>query len=910
MAQSSVSFLWLRYLLKIILAIFALAFILVLAFPIGFYGMAMYITPSLPSVDELKVAKVEMPLQIYTKDDKLIGQYGHRKSLPVTYEEIPKGMINAFLAAEDSTFFQHSGISVKGIGRALTEAVSEDEGQTGGSTITMQVAKNYFLSPERTLHRKLTELFLARKLEEKLTKKEIMTLYVNKIYLGEGAYGIKAAAKQYYSKSLDKLTLAEMAMIAGLPKAPGRDNPVTKPERAIERRNWILGQMLKNQSITQAQYNEAIKEPLNLNPYEEKLDLNLPYLAEMTRYALVNQYGKDVIDSGWRVRLTVDSNTQLIAERAIKRGLIAYDRRHGWRGAPANGEDLAKFNKIGSFHPVKITKVSASGFQAVTKDGSTINVPRYAMNWAALRHRTANSAYYSSNIVKNNDIVYVSQNANSEVWSLVQVPKVEGSLVSVNPSTGALQAVVGGFDFNKNTFNRALQGYRQPGSTIKPLVYASAMEKGFRPTTLVSDGPLRVGPWRPKNADGRFLGMMPINQALVMSRNLVSIRVLRSAGVPDTLALLDQFGLDKKRLPTTLSLALGAGEATPVQMAVAYASFANGGHRVQPYFIDQIYAYGNKLLYQANPAQACAVCFNSQLEKLNSEALQDYEKRQEKLANQEVIDNLLEDDEEEFDENLTEKEREKKEQERLAKREKEKEKERLEKEKLAKELSAEELELLQAEEQAKLAAEKLKAETYNAGPKTDRLNAPPVQYVEAEQAPRILSTRVAYEMANILRDVIQRGTAKKARNLGRPDIGGKTGTTNKAKDAWFAGIHPTMSTIVWVGFDQPSTLGAREYGGIAALPIWMDYTGKMLKGKPAQWVSPHNQAKSKKQELETIELTDEGEKRIDSSGKEIKLPQATTQKRPEEQPEPENTNLDQLSTNNPVKGSSSQGQTQ
>ena len=326
-ANASVT--WLRYFINILLALIAFAFVLVLAFPIGFYGMAMYIAPSLPSLDELKQAKTAMPLQIYTQDNKLIGQYGGVMSLPVTYEQIPQNMVNAFLAAEDATFFQHSGISVKGIGRALTEAASDDDGQTGGSTITMQVAKNYFLSPERTLNRKLTELFLARKIEDKLSKKEIFTLYVNKIYLGQGAYGVQAAAKQYYSKSLDKLTIAEMAMIAGLPKAPSKYNPVVNPERAVERRNWILGQMLKHGSITQAQYDEAVAAPIGLNLYQAKLDKNFPYLAEMTRFALVEKYGEGVIDAGWRVRITVNSDTQEIAENALKRGLFAYDRRHG-----------------------------------------------------------------------------------------------------------------------------------------------------------------------------------------------------------------------------------------------------------------------------------------------------------------------------------------------------------------------------------------------------------------------------------------------------------------------------------------------------------------------------------------------------------------------------------------------------
>lgn len=855
-----------KFFVNLILAIMALAFVLVLAFPIGFYGMAMYINPSLPSLDELKQAKLAMPLQIYTQDNYLIGQYGNTMSLPVAYEDVPQDLVNAFLSAEDASFFQHSGISVKGIGRALTEAVSDDEGQTGGSTITMQVAKNYFLSPERTLNRKLIELFLARKIEEKLTKKEIFTLYVNKIYLGQGAYGIKAAAKQYYSKSLENLTIAEMAMIAGLPKAPGKYNPVLNPKRSLERRNWILGQMLKNGSITQAQYEEAVNAPVNLKLYQAKLDKNFPYLAEMARVALVEQYGESVMDSGWRVRLTIDSNTQEIADNALKRGLVAYDRRHGWR-KPANTKskdkpaDLQKFPDIPPFYPVEVIKTTGSGFEGKMKNGTNI---------------TASLSYvrqsYGGVSVRPNDVVYVTKNADKENWQLVQLPAVEGALVSLHPDTGALQAVVGGFDFNKSKFNRALQGYRQPGSTIKPLVYTTALEKGFSPDTIVSDGPLQVGNWKPKNADGRFLGSIPLKTGLVLSRNLVSIRVLKSAGIPDTREMLDQFGLEKDRMPTTLSLALGAGEATPVQMATAYATIANGGHRVQPYFIEQLFDYHGKLIYQANPQQACASCFNSQIKKINAENVKAFEKNQKEnnVTPQNKAVDLL-------DENPIEKIQQSSE-----KTTAEKDKSKTEKDNKIKQP----LQKRQGN---------LEAELYDAGPEQDKLTPKVIQYNPAQQAPRIIASSSAFQMANMLRDVIVRGTAKKAQAIGRSDIGGKTGTTNDAKDAWFAGIHPTMSTIVWIGFDQPVGLGKGEFGGVAALPVWMDFTSKMLKGKPVEWVSVNNRAKSKKQEQETIELTDSGERRLDSKGNEIKEknsntpPKAIKQKRPEEQTDnPEN----------------------
>ena len=896
MAQSTsaTSVTWLQFFLNLCIALLALIFVLLLALPIGFYGMAMYITPSLPSLDELKKAKTAMPLQIYTKDNQLIGQYGGVMSLPVTYEQIPKNMVNAFLAAEDATFFEHSGISVKGIGRALTQAASDDEGQTGGSTITMQVAKNYFLSPERTINRKLTEIFLSRRIEEKLTKKEIFTLYVNKIYLGQGAYGIQAAAKQYYSKSLDKLTIAEMAMLAGLPKAPSKYNPVVNPQRALERRNWILGQMLKHGSITQAQHDEAVASPIGLHLYQAQLDKNFPYLAEMTRFALVQQYGESVIDAGWRVKLTIDSNAQQLAENALKRGLIAYDRRHGWRGAMGNTKDkekpvkLQNFPVMGSLYPVEVTKATNGGdFEAVMQNGETITVPWSGQRWATLHYRTPDSAYMSNNIVKPHDIVYVNANTDKTSWNLVQIPAVEGALVSVEPDTGALMSAVGGFDFYKSKFNRALQGYRQPGSTIKPLIYTTALEKGFSPDTLISDGPLKIGDWEPKNSGGGNLGMIPLRKGLYLSRNLVSIRVLRSAGVSDAREMLSQFGLEKDRMPTTLSLALGSGEATPIQMATGYSTFVNGGHRIQPFFIQQIFDYNGKLLYQANPKNACAVCFNEELETINEDNVKQFQEQQKRALEAKNTPNTQEEKVDLLNANPLAGLKKSETSSKKADEEKDKkDKPSSNTASNAKKLTEQEV---LAQQQAALEAARLAAQNqlYNAGPEADRLKPTPIQYVLAQQAPRIISSSTAYQMAGILRDVIQKGTATKARALNRSDIGGKTGTTNDAKDAWFAGVNPHLATIVWVGFDQPLGMGKREFGGVAALPIWMDYTSKMLKDVPVEWVSVNNRAKTKKHEQETIELTDSGSRRVDSKGHEIKKdkpPQAVVEKRPEEQP--------------------------
>lgn len=819
MAKRNATARLIQYLVGLVIACLALAVVLALAVPIGFYGMAMYISPTLPSIQKIKTANLEMPLQIYSSDNKLIGQYGNRLSLPIAFEDIPEDLTHAFLAAEDSSFFQHSGISIKGLGRAVTEVVTDDDSQTGGSTITMQVAKNYFLSPDRTLNRKLTELFLARKIEDELSKNDILTLYVNKIYLGEGAYGIRAAAKKYYSKSLDKLTIAEMAMLAGLPKAPSKYNPVANPSRALTRRNWIIGRMHELGYISKSQYDEAINSPVGLNLYQEKLDVNMPYLAEMTRYALVNRYGKQVVNGGWRVRLTVDSKAQVDAEAAILTGLVAYDHRHGWRGAEANDEPLENFRRYSSMSPAKVTKVNSRSFEAQIPSGESVTVNWSGMSWARKYFSADRIGYFPDNaqqIVSKDDIVRLIPTANGN-WQLAQIPDIQGSLVSLNPETGAVNALVGGFDFNYSKFNRALQGWRQPGSTIKPLVYTAALEKGYRPDSIVSDRPIQVGDWQPKNSDGRFLGDITLRRGLYLSRNLVSIRLLQAIGISGTRDLLDQFGLDKEKLPTTLSLALGAGQATPLQMATAYATFANGGHRVQPYFIQQIYNYDNKLLFQANPQQACALCFNEQVDELNKKLIEDHNKAAE--------------DEKAADPNN----------EPAATEEKN---------------SGNSKNIEQSNDQQN--PTDINLSVYDASPTADRLKAPVVQYLHATQAPRIIKPRVAYEMADILRDVVQRGTAVRAKALGRSDIGGKTGTTNEAKDAWFAGFHPTNATVVWMGFDQPSTLGRREYGGVAALPVWMDFMKAQLKNTPTQWVSINNRAKSQKQKQQVIEMSDDG----------------------------------------------------
>ena len=765
---------------------FLIIIIVLVSIPMGFYGMYLYIAPSLPKMTTLKKAPLLKPLQVYSADNELIAEYGGKLSVPVEYKQIPKPFISAFLAAEDSSFFEHSGVSFKGLGRAVSETITGSNVQTGGSTITMQVAKNYYLTPERTLKRKLTEIFLARKIEQNLSKEEILTLYVNKIFLGKNAYGIAAAAKIYYNKSLDQLSIAQMAMISGLPKAPSKYNPVVNPTRALERRNWILGRMLQLGSINQSQYQKAIAEPINLDMPDRGINNKFPYVGEMVRSELVEKFGEHAIDSGYKVYTTVNSQRQAYAEQAVQEGLEAYDRRHGWRGAEAHDKPLTEFNAYANTYPAKVIQVNGNSFEALMQDGSTVTVPWSGMSWAA-PYRNANSVgpapSKAAQIVKVKDIIRLRPNDNKTSWALVQVPKAQGQLIAINPNNGAIEAIVGGYNFYQSKFNRALQGWRQPGSTIKPFVYALALERGMTPYSMVNDSPITIGKWSPKNSDGRYLGMIPLRRALYLSRNTVSVRLLQTVGIERTRQLFMDFGLHENQIPRNYTIALGTPQVLPIQMATGYATFANGGYRIQPHFIDRIEdAYG-KVIYQSNPEYACISC-------INQTDAEQIESAEAVTPDDEVIEMT----------NPT------------------------------------------------LAAEKELAQL--------QLDESKSQY---RQAQRILKSSSAYDMANILRDVIQHGTGRAALKIGRDDIGGKTGTTNDAKDAWFAGFNGKLVTVAWVGFDQPTTLGRREYGGVAALPIWTNFMGNALKGTPAAWVHFDKNAKAPSNRNQPVTVAEQTE---------------------------------------------------
>ncbi|HEX4869236.1 MAG TPA: penicillin-binding protein 1A [Moraxellaceae bacterium] len=716
-------------------------------------GLYLYLAPQLPDVETLKAVKFETPLQVLSRDGRLVAEFGEKHTTPLTYEQIPPRFIKAILAAEDDRFFEHEGINAKGLARAFVDILRTGSIQSGGSTITMQVAKNYFLSQERTFSRKFTEILLAKRIEDTLTKQEILTLYVNKIFLGHRAYGIGAAAQVYYGKKIAELTLPEMAMIAGLPKAPSAFNPVNNPRRALIRRDWILGRMLKLGFISQADYQQAVAAPVALNFRATFAEVNAPYLAEMVRDELVQQFGEDIYTSGWKVYTTVNSARQNAAAQAVIEGLIAYDRRHGWRH-PERNKPLAELYTVGGLEPARVTAVQDRQIEAALKNGRTLEIAWDQMKWARPYvnvNRIGPEPKKAADIVQAGDTIRVRQGRDGQ-WELMQVPAVQGQLIAIDADSGALEGIVGGFDYTQSKFNRALQGWRQAGSTMKPFLYAAALERGYLPNSLINDSPLSFGEgdslWQPSNSDGEFLGPITLRRALYMSRNMVSIRLLQSVGVDTARTYISRFGFAGGKLPRNLTLALGTAEVLPVQMASAYAALANGGFHVAPWFIDKVVDKSGKVLFQANARRVCRPC------------------------------------------------------------------------------------------EAPPAAsepEPAPAEITGQGGEVAVTEPPPPPraYVpDYPVAPRIMSPRAAYQMQSILHDVIVRGTGRAALSIGRADLSGKTGTTNDAKDAWFAGFGGGMVAVAWLGFDQPQTLGKVEYGGYAAVPIWNAFMGPALRGTP------------------------------------------------------------------------------
>ncbi|GLS24497.1 penicillin-binding protein 1A [Marinibactrum halimedae] len=825
-------------------------------------GMYLYLSPKLPEVETLRETKFQIPLRIYTKDGKLIGEFGEKRRSPITYEQIPETFEHAILAAEDDRFYSHNGVDIKGLMRAASQILQTGEIQGGGSTITMQVARNFFLNRKQVFTRKFNEILLSLQIEKELTKEEILTLYINKIYLGNRAYGFQAAAQIYYGKDIGELSLAQYAMIAGLPKAPSAFNPVVNPSRALIRRNWILGRMLELGYIDNERYESAISEPVVAKNHGTTLDLYAPYIAEMARKEMLDRFGLDAYTDGYEVYLTIDSTLQMSAQKAIVNGLNNYDQRHGYRGpeaslptkstAPwsqvndptllpesykfsqqnaevaltdeplANDETASELETIkndfkldlttgissifdrslwlerlkdipifADQQPAAVVSVHNNGITVLLKNDEIIAIARenglnkvrrfVSENYAAEPYKTLEE------FLKPGDVVRVYEKQGQ--WFFSQIPSAQGALVALDPNNGAIRALVGGYDFNQSHFNRVTQATRQPGSNFKPFVYTAALENGFTPASIVNDAPIVFddtsleNTWRPENSSGKFYGPTRLRTALYNSRNLVSIRVLRSIGIDTAINAMDRFGFDKNELPRDLSLALGSHALTPIQVATGYASFANGGFKVSPFLIERITNAESEITFEALPETACnEKCQqDSRLQTLTSLAEAELEAELKALESSDDIspEALLNN--------------------------------------------------LNASDTASENQNDIDENTTDTDESIAIVEAQPTFLPRAE---RVMSPQVNYLINSMLRDVIKRGTGRKALSLKRSDLAGKTGTTNGPTDAWFSGYNSKIVATTWVGFDQNQLLGLREFGGSAALPIWIEFMQTALKGVP------------------------------------------------------------------------------
>jgi len=594
-------------------------------------GMAWYVLPQLPDIRSLSDVRMQVPLRVYTANNSLIAEFGEKKRAPITINEVPTSLINAVLAAEDDRFYQHPGVDWQGITRALVQLLKTGEKTQGGSTITMQVARNFFLSREKTYLRKLNEIFLSLKIEKELSKDKILELYLNKIYLGQRAYGVAAAAQVYYGIEIYQLSLPQIAMIAGLPKAPSTTNPISNPERAMVRRNYVLDRMLTEGYITKEQHKSAFNAPITARLHSPPTEIEAPYVAEMVRSKLQEEFGDEAYTLGLKVTTTIVDKNQTAANYALRKALHEYDERHGYRGPEFHYElnnemdELAwaklleSFPVLGSLHPALIVNVQEKSASAYFSGIGMIDIELEGIAWArkyiSENHRGAKPKNVSE-VLKVGDVIRLKENDEGQ-WQLSQIPKVEGALVSLNPMNGAILALVGGYDFYRNKFNRVTQAFRQPGSGFKPFIYSAALEAGFTAATLINDAPVVFDDpgagdiWRPENYSHKSYGPTRLREALTHSRNLVSIRLLHTIGVSNALQHIARFGFDSSKLPKNLSLALGSGEISPWEQIRGYSVFANGGYLIDPYFIEKIENDVNEIFMQANPLIVCPDCVNN-----------------------------------------------------------------------------------------------------------------------------------------------------------------------------------------------------------------------------------------------------------------------------------------------------------
>ena len=712
--------------IRLLLGIFAG----VLTIALLLFGLYLYLQSQLPELDALNDIHYQSPMKVYSRDGLLIGEYGEKVRYPLELKAIPEKMRQAFLAAEDYRFYEHPGFDYQGLLRASLTFLSTGEKRQGGSTITMQVARNFFLSNEKTFFRKIKEILLSMKIESEFSKDKILEIYLNKIYLGNHAYGVGAAAEIYYNKTVDDLDLAEIAVIAGLPKAPSAFNPIVNPDRAMTRRDYVLDRMQALGFITPDEYTQALVSPNTAALQTHSLDLDLPYIAEIVRNQMYDQYGENAYDDGYQVKTTIDPKLQLLAEDTLRSSQHRFDERRYFRPIKEHVDlekykteaewdaQLEKFGKLGYTIPALILTLKNGAAEVYLGQGKKLNLSSGALSWA---HRWLNNKKRkhepdgNSKPLAVGDILRLRQDGSR--WKLTQIPEVGAALVSVLPKDGQVVSIAGGYDYHYSKFNRAIQSKRQPGSGFKPIIYSAALSEGMTPSSIVIDSPVKGAGWHPKNASRRYYGPTPIRTALIYSRNVVAVKLLQKVGIEKAVQLAEDFGFQPDELPPVLPLALGSGSASPLRMAQMYSVFANGGFRVDPYFITRVDTDSGKTVYQATPPTACIDC------------------------------------------------------------------------------------------------------EYNDRPSEGT-------------AKRVITPKVHYMMNSMLRDVVRMGTAKKANALGRSDVAGKTGTTNKSFDAWFDGYTPALVTIAWFGYDTYKSLGRGVMGGDLALPMWIRFMRVALKGVP------------------------------------------------------------------------------
>ena len=762
---------------RALISLGAAGLVLLLGVVYALLASYVFIAPSLPSSEGMRNTPLQVPLRVYTRSGALIMQIGEQRRVPVSYAEIPQLVREAFLAAEDDRFFEHGGVDYFSMLRSLWVDVKGGEFTQGGSTITMQTARNMFLTKDKHIQRKLQEVFVTLRMERDFTKEQILETYLNVIFFGQRAYGVAAAAEVYFGKPLSELSVAEAAMLAGLPQAPSRYNPVTSPERATERRRYVLHRMQALHYIDAATAKRAGEEEIHAREFAPHYDVEAPYVAEMVRMKVIERFGEAAINQGYRAITTIDGHLQMAANRALRLGLIEYDRRHGYRGAlrnvpiSANAVPRQLEGLLGSLPPVGnlqsavVVSVAPTAARVYVRGTGFAQIDAEGVAWA----RGRNGGSKVDDIVHRGDLIYVLSNGQGTA-QLGQIPEAQGALVALDPQDGAIAALIGGFDYFSNAYNRVTQAHRQPGSGFKPFLYSAALEHGFTPASVIMDAPIVVADqgveqtWRPENDGGTFSGPTRLREALVHSRNLVSIRLLRAVGAADVIDYAARFGFERASMPNNLTLALGTLTATPLQVATGYSAFANGGYKIEPYFIERIENAVGETVWQAQPAVACAAC-----ETAEAELTPDADSPGGTVAP-----------------GITP-------------------------------LSSAPVDV------------PANSRLTMAPPLAERL-APLLP--AARHATRIITAANAWLMDDLMADVIKRGTGRRALVLGRNDLSGKTGTTNESRNTWFNGFNQNLEATVWVGFDQERPLGEGEEGSSVAVPIWVRLMREGLRGVP------------------------------------------------------------------------------